>query len=107
VDRHHCCLVRFDRKSGGVSHLAIPSNDNAGDLLSTVEDPTSPLIGIGAGCIADCRKRAVLTAFRHSTPLPESEDDTVPRLPIDTTHAVGRNKNGLDRYNPGTQTSHV
>jgi len=36
-------LVRFDRKSGSVSHLAIPSNDNAGDVLSTVEDADGAL----------------------------------------------------------------
>ena len=100
-------LVRFDRKSGGVSHLAIPSNDNAGDVLSTVEDADGALwIGTsGQGLYRRLPGSERLTAFRHIDTDPKSlSDDTVPRLLID--HAgtlwVGT-KNGLDRYNPGTQ----
>jgi len=100
-------LVRIERKSGAVSHLAVPGEGLASDVLSTVEDADGALwIGTsGQGLYRRSPGSEHLTAFRHSDTDPKSlSDDTVPRLLID--HAgtlwVGTN-NGLDRFNSDTQ----
>jgi ligand-binding sensor domain-containing protein/signal transduction histidine kinase len=100
-------LVRFDRKTGDLSHLLIPGQDPATDVLSTVEDTDGALwVGTsGQGLYRRMRGSDRLTAFRHDDRNPRSlSDDTVPRLLIDRagTLWVGT-RNGLDRFNPRTQ----
>jgi len=100
-------LVRFDRKTGRLTHIAVPGHGIASDVLSIVEDAAGALwVGTsGQGLYRRSPGSERLTAFRHSDTNPASlSDDTVPGLLVDSTGTlwVGT-MNGLDRFNPGTQ----
>jgi signal transduction histidine kinase len=101
-------LVRLDRRSGRLTHIAVPGHGVASDVLSMIEDAAGALwIGTsGQGLYRRLPGSGQMTAYRHTDADPASlSDDTVVRLLID--HAgtlwVGT-MNGLDRFDPATQS---
>jgi ligand-binding sensor domain-containing protein/signal transduction histidine kinase len=100
-------LVRLDRKSGRLSHIAVPGGGVASDVICMVEDAAGALwIGTsGQGLYRRSPGSDHLTAFRHSNTDPRSlSNDLVIVFLID--HAgtlwVGTG-DGLDRFNADTQ----
>src|SRR5262249_46562634 len=100
-------LVRLDRKTGRLSHTAIPGHGIASDVLSIVEDAAGALwIGTWEqGLYRRPPGGGQLTAFRHNDSDPASiSADSAMRLLVDRagTLWVGTT-DGLDRFNPETQ----
>jgi signal transduction histidine kinase/ligand-binding sensor domain-containing protein len=100
-------LVRLDRKTGHLSHTAIPGHGIASDVLSIVEDAAGALwIGTWEqGLYRRPPSGEQLTAFRHNDGDPASiSADSAMRLLVDSagTLWVGTT-DGLDRFNPETQ----
>ena len=101
-------LVRFDRNARRYSHITVPGNGIAADVLSIVEDPTGALwIGTsGQGLYRRRRGSDHLTAFRHSDTDPASlSNDTVIGLLVDHAGTLwAATEDGLNRFNAVTQT---
>ena len=101
-------LVRFDHESGRYTHMTIPGNGIASDVLSIVEDLSGALwIGTsGQGLYRRSPGSDRLTAFRHSEADATSlSNDTVLRLLVDHSGTLWAGTlDGLDRFNPATQT---
>jgi len=104
-------LNRLDRTTGGLTHLDVPGNGVASDVLSLIEDRSGTMwIGTsGQGLYRRDAMTGKLTAFRHSDTDPTSlSDDSVIRLFND--HAgnlwVGTLA-GLNRYDPASQSFRV
>jgi ligand-binding sensor domain-containing protein/signal transduction histidine kinase len=101
-------LVRFDRRAGRYTHMTVPGNGIASDVLSIVEDRSGALwIGTsGQGLYRRSPGSDRLTAFRHrDTDATSLSNDTVLRLLVDHGGTLWAGTlDGLDRFNPATQT---
>jgi len=101
-------LVRFDQGAGRYTHMTIPGKGIASDVLSLVEDRSGALwIGTsGQGLYRRLPRSDRVTAFRHSDADATSlSNDTVLRLFVDHSGTLWAGTlDGLDRFNPATET---
>lgn len=106
-------LNRLDRKSGQLTHLAVPGNGIAGDVISLLEDPSAEELWVGTIGLGLYRLDITnnqLQAFRHNNKDAGTlSNDTVLRLFYDSRGAlwVGTS-DGLNRFDPvkGTFTAY-
>jgi signal transduction histidine kinase/ligand-binding sensor domain-containing protein len=101
-------LVRLDRNSRRYTHISVPGNGIAADVLSIAEDRTGAL-WIGTSGQGLYRRRPgsnILTAFRHSDTNPTSlSNDNVIGLLVDHAGILwAATMDGLNRFNAVTQT---
>ena len=100
-------LNRLDRKSGRLTHLDIPGNGIASDVLSIVEDPSGAAMWIGTGGQGLYRLDTTnnrLQVFRHDDADPTSlSDNRVIRLVYDSRGQLWIGTyDGLNRFDPTT-----
>lgn len=102
-------LNRFDRKSGKLTHLDVPGNGIASEVLSVVEDPAAEAMWIGTGGQGLYRLDTAtgrLQAFRHRDGDPDSlSNDWVIRLFHDSRGRLWIGTiDGLNRFDSTTDT---
>ena len=102
-------LNRYDRRSGQLTHLDVPGDGIASDVVSLVEDPSAEALWIGtdgAGLYRLDKKNSRLQAFRHRAGDTTSlSDDRVIRLFHDSRGRLWIGSiDGLNRYDAATGT---
>jgi ligand-binding sensor domain-containing protein/signal transduction histidine kinase len=101
-------LMRLDRRDGRYTHVDIPGNGIASDVLSIVEDTSGALwLGTsGQGLYRRSPGGERLKGFRYvDTDAKSLSNDTVVALLVDHTGTLWASTlNGLDRFEPATQS---
>ncbi|GFE87681.1 sensor histidine kinase [Steroidobacter agaridevorans] len=102
-------LNRLDRSTGRLTHLDIPGDGIAADVLAIVDDPWSDALWVGTGGQGLYRLDTAnnrLQAFRHDDKDPTSlSDNRVIRLFADSRKQLWIGTyDGLNRFDPATQT---
>lgn len=100
-------LNRLDRNTGTLTHLDIPGNGIAADVLAIIEDPSGKALWVGTGGQGLYRLDTTnnrLQAFRHDSNDPSSlSDNRVIRLFYDSRGQLWVGTyNGLNRFDPTT-----
>jgi ligand-binding sensor domain-containing protein/signal transduction histidine kinase len=100
-------LNRLDRKSGTLTHIDVPGNGIAADILSIIDDPSAEALWIGTGGQGLYRLDTTnnrLQAFRHDSNNPASlSDNRVIRLFYDSRGQLWVGTyDGLNRFDPNT-----
>ena len=101
-------LMRLDRRDGRYTHVDIPGNGIASDVLSIVEDTSGALwLGTsGQGLYRRSTGKDRLKGFRHADGDAKSlSNDTVVALLVDHNGTLWASTlNGLNRFEPTTQS---
>jgi ligand-binding sensor domain-containing protein len=102
-------LNRLDRETGRLTHLSIPGNGIAADVISLIEDPSAEALWIGTSGQGLYRLDTTnnrLTGFRHDSEDPHSlSDNGVIRLFYDSRGRLWiGTTNGLNRFDPASRT---
>jgi ligand-binding sensor domain-containing protein/signal transduction histidine kinase len=102
-------LNRLDRNTGTLTHLDIPGNGIAADVLAIIDDPSSEALWVGTGGQGLYRLDKTsnrLQAFRHDRQDPTSlSDNRVIRLFADSRKQLWVGSyDGLNRFDRATQT---
>jgi ligand-binding sensor domain-containing protein len=102
-------LNRLDRKTGQLTHLSIPGNGIAADVISLIEDPSGEALWVGTSGQGLYRLDTTnnrIVGFRHDPEDPTSlSDNGVIRLFHDSRGRLWiGTTNGLNRFDPTSRT---